>query len=198
LGITSNLASNASTAIGSSSVRMIEHAAAYAAFANGGHKVTARAFTTVVSGQDVIVDAGEPSPGPQVMPATDAGKITRILRGYAAYWRLPIRHPTADKSGTTDDFVDAWYMAYTPDFVVATWAGHTEGDNTAEIGMDGVYGTSVGKAIAVPFVNSLPSSVFRHGFDASAGAPTPSPSSSATPTPAPEATPGPEQTPTPL
>ena len=198
LGITSNLASNANTAIGSSSVRMIEHAAAYAAFANGGHKVTARAFTKVVSGQDVIVDAGEPSPGPQVMPATDAGKITRILRGYAGYWGLPFRHPTAGKSGTTDDFVDAWYMAYTPDFVVATWAGHTEGDNTAEIGMDGVYGTSVGKAIAVPFVNSLPSSVFRHGFDSTSGAPTPAPTPVPTPTPLPEATPTPEETQTPL
>ena len=148
LGITSNLASNANTAIGSSSVRMIEHAAAYAAFANGGHKVTARAFTKVVSGQDVIVDA--------------------------------------------------WYMAYTPDFVVATWAGHTEGDNTAEIGMDGVYGTSVGKAIAVPFVNSLPSSVFRHGFDSTSGAPTPAPTPVPTPTPLPEATPTPEETQTPL
>ncbi|TMD97825.1 MAG: penicillin-binding protein [Chloroflexi bacterium] len=188
LGITSNLASNANTAIGSSSVRMIEHAAAYAAFANGGHKVTARAFTKVVSGQDVIVDAG----------ATDAGKITRILRGYAGYWGLPFRHPTAGKSGTTDDFVDAWYMAYTPDFVVATWAGHTEGDNTAEIGMDGVYGTSVGKAIAVPFVNSLPSSVFRHGFDSTSGAPTPAPTPVPTPTPLPEATPTPEETQTPL
>jgi membrane peptidoglycan carboxypeptidase len=202
LGITSTLAPNASTAIGSSSVRMIEHAAAYAAFANGGHKVTARAITKVISGQDTIVDAGEPPAGPQVMSAADAGKITRILRNYPGYWGLPFRHPTAGKSGTTDDFVDAWYMAYTPDFVVATWAGHTEGDTTAEIGMDGVYGTSVGKAITVPFVNSLPSSVFRHAFDSNYGAPTPVPTPvpSPTPTPVPEPTPTPtpEETPTPL
>ena len=198
LGITSTLAPNANTAIGSSSVRMIEHAAAYAAFANGGHKVTARAITKVLSGQDVIVDAGEPSPGAQVMSATDAGKVTRILRNYAGYWGLPFRRSTAGKSGTTDDFVDAWYMCYTPDFVVATWAGHTEGDNTSEIGMDGVYGTSVGKAIAVPFVNSLPASVFKHGFDTASGAPTPAPTPVPTPTPTPEATATPEETQPPL
>jgi membrane peptidoglycan carboxypeptidase len=198
LGITSNLAANPTTAIGSSSVRMIEHAAAYAAFANGGHKVSARAIRKVISGSDVIVDAGEPAAGAQLMSASEAGSITRILRGYAAQWGLGFRHPTAGKSGTTDDFVDAWYMAYTPDFVVATWAGHTEGDNSAEIGMDGVFGTTVGKAIAVPFVNALPASMFRRSFDAAQGASTPSPTPSATPTPASEATPTPEQTPSPL
>jgi membrane peptidoglycan carboxypeptidase len=198
LGISSNLAANPTTAIGSSSVRMIEHAAAYAAFANGGHKVSARAIRKVISGTNVVFDEPEPSAGTQVMSADEAGSITRILRGYAAQWGLGFRHPTAGKSGTTDDFVDAWYMAYTPDFVVATWAGHTEGDNSSEIGMDGVYGTSVGKAIAVPFVNSLPATMFRHSFDAAAGAPTPSPTPSATPTPASEATPAPEQTPPPL
>jgi penicillin-binding protein 1A len=198
LGITSNLAANPTTAIGSSSVRMIEHAAAYAAFANGGHKVSARAILKVISGSDVIVDAGEPAAGAQLMSASEAGSITRILRGYAAQWGLGFRHPTAGKSGTTDDFVDAWYMAYTPDFVVATWAGHTEGDNSAEIGMDGVFGTTVGKAIAVPFVNALPASMFRRSFDAAQGASTPSPAPSATPTPASEATPAPEQTPSPL
>ncbi len=198
LGITSTLAPNANTAIGSSSVRMIEHAAGYAAFANGGHKVTARAIRKVISGQDTIVDAGDPGPGPQLMSANEAGMVTRILRGYAAQWGLPFRHPTAGKSGTTDNFVDAWYMAYTPDFVVATWAGHTEGDNSSEIGMDGVFGTAVARGITVPFVNSLPASMFKHSFDSASGTPTPAPTPVATPTPTAEITPAPDQTPTPL
>ncbi|MDB5067413.1 MAG: hypothetical protein JWM18_3847, partial [Chloroflexi bacterium] len=202
LGIRSDLAANANTAIGSSSVRMIEHAAAYAAFANGGHKVVARGIRKVISGQDVVLDAGDPPPGPQLMSAKEAGMVTRILRGYAAQWGLPFRHPTAGKSGTTDDFVDAWYMAYTPDFVVATWAGHTEGDSSAEIGMDGVFGTAVGKAITVPFVNSLPASMFKNSFDSASGTPTAAPTPVPTSTPTPEATatpePTPEPTPTPL
>jgi membrane peptidoglycan carboxypeptidase len=197
LGITSPLAPNATTAIGSSAVRMIEHAAGYAAFANGGHKVEARALLKVIAGQDVLVDATGPSPGPQVMTAAQAGEITQILRGYPGTWGLPFRHPTAGKSGTTDDFVDAWYMAYTPDFVVATWAGHTEGNSSAEIGMDGVYGTDVGRAIAAPFVNALPASMFRHAF-AIAGPPGPTRAPTRTPAPTVEATPTPEPTPTPL
>jgi penicillin-binding protein 1A len=200
LGITNTLAPNPTTAIGSSSVTMIEHTAAYAAFANGGHKVSARAILKVISGSDVVVDAGEPSPGPEVMTAAQAGMITRILRGYPAQWGLGFRRATAGKSGTTDDFVDAWYMSYTPDLVVATWAGHTAGDSTAEVAMDGVYGTTVGEDITVPFVNSLPASVFAHSFGAAASPPTPPPTPVPTPTsePIPEATPNPEESPTPL
>jgi penicillin-binding protein 1A len=197
VGITSPLAPNVTTAIGSSAVRMIEHAAGYAAFANGGRKVQARGILKVVAGQDVLVDATASSPGPQLMTTAQAGEVTRILRGYPGYWGLAFRRATAGKSGTTDDFVDAWYMAYTPDFVVATWAGHTEGDNTAEIGMNGVYGTDVGKAITVPFVNALPVSMFRHPFAVEA---TPSPTLAPASRPAPtvEATPTPEPSPTPL
>jgi membrane peptidoglycan carboxypeptidase len=197
LGITSTLAPDPSTAIGSSSVQMIQHAAGYAAFANGGHKVQPRAIRRVVSGQDVLFDPGDPPAGPQLMSADQAALVPQILRGYPGYWGLPFRRPTAGKSGTTDDFVDAWYMAYTPDLVVATWAGHTEGGNPSEVGMDGVYGTTVGKAVTVPFVNALPASMFRHSFQSAS---TPSPTTAPTPTAAPtaEATPTPEGTPTPL
>lgn len=161
LGITSYLAPNASTAIGTSAVRMIEHAGAYVAFANGGERFAPRAILRVSDAHgNVLYDAGPARPQAQVMTPAQAWEINRILVDYPGVWGLAFHHQTAGKSGTTDDFVDAWYMSYTPNFVVATWAGHTEADNPAEQGMDGVYGTTVGKAITVPFVNSLPSSWF--------------------------------------
>jgi membrane peptidoglycan carboxypeptidase len=161
LGITSDLAPNASTAIGTSAVRMIEHAAAYVAFADGGRLYPPRAILRVTDDRGhVLFDAGPARPSAQVMTSAQAWAINRILVNYPGVWGLPFRHETAGKSGTTDNFVDAWYMSYTPNFVVATWAGHTEAANPAEQGMDGVYGTTVGKAITVPFVNGLPASWF--------------------------------------
>ena len=158
LGITSPLADNASTGIGTSAVRMIDHAAAYAAFANGGHKVTARAITKVVNGDgNTLFDEATPQDQGAVMTAEQAFTMTNILESYQHRWGLGFKGQTAGKSGTTDNFVDAWFMDYTPDWVVATWAGHTDGNNPAEIGMDpGVFGVDEGKAIAVPFVNTLP------------------------------------------
>ena len=156
LGIGSDLAENASTAIGTSAVRMIDHAAAYAALANGGRRVTPWAITRVVGSEGEPVAGADPGAPEQVLPSAVTCTVTRILGGYPAQWGLPFNRPTAGKSGTTDGFVDAWYMAYTPQYVVATWAGHTDGTSPAEVGMDGVFGTMVGRSIAVPFVNSLP------------------------------------------
>ena len=98
-------------------------------------------------------------------------------------------------------------MTYTPDWVVATWVGHTSGTNSAEQGMNQVYGTATGAAIAVPFVNSLPKpSAFKpvagglsdcsasdSGFASASGCPTltPSPSVSATPAATPTSAPTP-------
>jgi membrane peptidoglycan carboxypeptidase len=138
-----------------------------------------------------------------VLTPAQAWSITAILRNYAKQWNLRFKYDTAGKSGTTDNFVDSYYMTYTPDWVVATWTGHTSGTNPAEQGMNGVFGTSTGAAIAVPFVNTLSKpSAFRPvsgslpdcsqsdtGFNTSTGCPTPTPSPTPSTTPTPTDTP---------
>ena len=151
------IAPNLSSAIGTSALRMIDHTSAYAGFANGGHKVVARGILKVVDGSgNTLRDYTQAPNLGDVLSPQEAWSITAILRNYAKQWGLKFKYDTAGKSGTTDNFVDAWYMTYTPDWVVATWTGHTSGDNPAEQGMHQVFGTSTGAAIAVPFVNSLP------------------------------------------
>jgi membrane peptidoglycan carboxypeptidase len=57
----------------------------------------------------------------------------------------------AGKSGTTNDYHDAWMMAYAPDIVVGAWVGHTgPGDSN----MNGVYGTMVGSSVLRDFINN--------------------------------------------
>jgi len=210
LGITTQLTPNVSTAIGTSSVRMIDHAAAYAAFSNYGHKVTPRAILKVVdgNGNTLLDEPATPGAGPQVMTQAQAYSITKILKAYPARWGVRFNRPIAAKSGTTDNFVDAYYMAYSPDYVVATWAGHTDATG-AEVGMDKVYGNTVGSDITARFINALPGPI--HDFPVVSGAasdcsaspsasseasvtegcptPTPSPSPTPSPTPAPSESP---------
>jgi membrane peptidoglycan carboxypeptidase len=215
MGISQSLtpqAPNLSTAIGTSAVRMIDHASAYAAFANGGHKVVARGILKITDGSGNVLrdNTVAPNLGDVLSPA-QAWSISSILRGYAKQWNLHFKYDTAGKSGTTDKFIDAWYMTYTPDWVVATWTGHTSGTNAAEQGMNQVFGTSTGAAIAVPFVNSLSKpSAFKAvpgslgdcapsdaAFKDVAGCPTPSPTATPSPTPSPSPSPTPTPTPTP-
>jgi penicillin-binding protein 1A len=169
LGISTPLADNASTAIGTSAVRMIDQAAAYAAFANGGQTVTPRAILKVVDHTTgtVLYDAGPGGGGARVMSPAQAYEITGILRHYDNQWGVPIQRQAASKSGTTDNFVDAWYMTYTPSWVVATWVGHTSGTDPAEVGMSTVYGVDTGTDITAPFVNQLAGTP---GFSIPAGA----------------------------
>jgi penicillin-binding protein 1A len=205
LGISTPLAPNASTAIGTSAVRMTDQVAAYAAFANGGQKVTTYGILKVVDSKGAtLVDNSRPAFQEQVMTPQQAWAITDILRSYQHYWNLPIKWDTAGKSGTTDNFVDAWYMDYTPSWVIATWAGRTEANNPAELGMDGVFGTTEGRAIAVPFINSLSKPAAftpapgAYATPTATPAPTPSPTATPVPTPSPTAPQTPLPTPTPL
>ena len=204
LGITTPIAPNASSAIGTSALRMIDHASAYAAFANGGHRVTAHGILRVADKSgNVIADYSQPADQGTVMTPAQAWTITSILRGYAHYWGIPIKWDTAGKSGSTDNTVDAYYMDYTPDWVLATWVGHTEGDKPGDIPMQGVFGSTSAHYIAAPFINALPRP---HPFtpvpgslpdcatqDASllpqSSCPTPTPSPTPVPTPTPTETP---------
>ena len=47
-----------------------------------------------------------------------------------------IGHPSAGKTGTTDNFVDAWYVGYTPRLCTSVWVGYAEGQRT----LVGVHG----------------------------------------------------------
>lgn len=212
MGITTDLEANAGTAIGAESpVKMIDHVSAYGAFANGGHRVTARGLLKVVAGDGtVLLDSPIPPGQGDVMTPAQAWTVTSILRNYAAVWNLPFQWSTAGKSGTTDDFKDAWYMVYSPDWVVGTWVGRSDATG-AELPMDHVYGHDTGLNVAVPFVNSLPQPNDFAPVEGAlsdcaggdnypglrAGCPTPTPTPTPAPTPTPTPTPMPTPTPIP-
>jgi penicillin-binding protein 1A len=134
---------------------MTDHAAAFAGLADGGTAVTPRAILRIVDGDgNVLLNAGTPPNGPRVVQGTASDTVTRILRGQPRATGLAFRYDVAGKSGTTDNYVDAWYTAYTQDWVVDAWAGHT--GQPQEVGMNGVSGQDVGAQVVVPFVNALP------------------------------------------
>lgn len=57
----------------------------------------------------------------------------------------------AGKSGTTNDYRDAWMMAYSPNIAIGAWVGHTGPGNA---NMNGVYGTMVGSSLLRDFINN--------------------------------------------
>jgi membrane peptidoglycan carboxypeptidase len=151
-GITSDLKSEVTTAIGSSEVRLLDHAVGYGTFATGGVRHPVVAVLEVRNRSGKVLDKADLTQGSQrVVSPAEAYLVTDILKDYSAVWHLGWSRPMAGKSGTTNDFHDAWMMAYAPNIVVGAWVGHTgPGDSN----MHGVYGTMVGSSVLRDFINN--------------------------------------------
>jgi penicillin-binding protein 1A len=201
LGVTTPIADNLSSAIGTSATSVLDQAVGYSAFANGGHTVTPQTVLRITDQSGNLLWTA-PDPGAeqtQAMTPAQAWQITQILRNYPAYWDLHFRWPTAGKSGTTDSYVDAWYMSYTPSWVVATWVGNTDGAANRQAPMNGIFGTTgPGRFIDEPFIDSLPKPAAFQAPTGSTPTPTPTPTASLTPSASASATPTASPTLTPL
>ncbi len=143
----------ASIGLGSLSVSPLDMAAAYATFAAGGIYAKPTAIRKVVlpSGKvDTTANWGKPQTK-RVLSQGVAWKVNQILGENAlygtGYGSGDGIHPNAGKTGTTENFADAWFDGYTRDFSTVVWMGYPAG----EIPMTDVHGQAVaGATFSVP------------------------------------------------
>ena len=134
-----------SFALGGGPVRLFDLTAAYAAFANGGSRITPSLILDVTDAQGNILYEAEPARLVQVLDERVAWLISDILSddnarilSFGKDSILNIGRTAAVKTGTTNDFHDNWTVGYTPDVVVGVWVGNA--DNTPMFGVTGVSG----------------------------------------------------------
>ena len=132
LGITTPLARDLSLALGSSEVSLMELTAAYAGMAAGGQKISPYVLQQIKNGQGKILYQRQgPPPSPQVLSAAATAKLVRMMQGVIAYGtgqRANIGVPVAGKTGTTQDYRDAWFIGFTAHATLGVWMGND--DNT--------------------------------------------------------------------
>ena len=133
LGIRSKLDGYYAIGLGAEAVTPLELARAYATLAHGGRRADGAIFGNrprVIDGGDARTGgSGTTRRGPfNALTATQAGVVNSILQkavrygtGKRAY--LPNR-PMAGKTGTTENYGDAWFVGYTPQLAVAVWVGY--------------------------------------------------------------------------
>jgi len=129
-------------ALGAGNVTPLQMASAYAVFANGGYRVQPYFIERVVDGRGNVVmqslpqRAGESAE--RVIDPRNAFIMTSIMRdvvrvGTAARAMKLGRNDLAGKTGTTNDFIDAWFCGYNANLVAVSWIGfdtpHTLGRN---------------------------------------------------------------------
>jgi penicillin-binding protein 1A len=133
LGISSPLYGYFSIGLGAQAVTPLDMARAFSAFANGGHRLDTKVFGNEpraidwVRQKDGHVDMNDVEPVRVLRPET-AALVTSLLQGVVGEGTgsaaaLPDR-PAAGKTGTTEDYGDAWFVGYTPQLVTAVWVGY--------------------------------------------------------------------------
>ena len=126
LGISSNLEENLSIALGSSGMTLYELTSAYSAFANMGTLIKPAAIRSIKSRSGEVLFSAVPETTQPITPGT-AHIITSLMKsviqnGTATKVRA-LKRPVAGKTGTTNNYVDAWFMGYTPELVTGVWVG---------------------------------------------------------------------------
>jgi len=130
-GITSPLESNLSLALGASVLSPLELTSAYSTFATGGLHVAPTAIARVVSADGATLFAALPEPK-RVISAPVAYVVTDMLRDVVRrgtgrrVGRVFPGRPVAGKTGTTNDYNDAWFLGYTPQIATGVWIGFDE------------------------------------------------------------------------
>jgi penicillin-binding protein 1A len=131
LGIESKLTENASLALGTSEVTPIELTRAYAVFANGGDKVYPYFVTGIEDRAGHVLYQRRPPDAEERIVAShvDRDLVTMmngvVLHGTGMSAALA-GHDAAGKTGTTQDFHDAWFVGFTHDYVAAVWVGNDD------------------------------------------------------------------------
>ena len=126
LGISTNLQPYPSMALGAFEVSLLEMTSAYGAFANEGVRVEPYLVEEVRRRDGTVLETVHPSAKEALSPQI-AAVMNSLLEGVitdgTGAAAASLGRPLAGKTGTTDDFTDAWFIGYTPDLVVGVWVG---------------------------------------------------------------------------
>src|SRR6266436_5492370 len=134
LGISSKLDANASIALGTSEVSLTELVGAYVPFANGGLGVSPHVVTKIRTSEGKVLYARQPDQLGQVIEPRHVAMMNTMMQetlitGTARKAEIP-GWTAAGKTGTSQDFRDAWFLGYTSNLVTGVWLGNDDNSPT--------------------------------------------------------------------
>jgi penicillin-binding protein 1A len=130
LGIQSELEAVPSIALGTGEVTLLELTGAFTAFANGGEVAVPFVIKRVLSADGRVMFERQGSRGGQELGARETADMNMMLTsvmnaGTGTRARLAV-HPAAGKTGTTQDYRDAWFIGYTGHYTAGVWVGNDD------------------------------------------------------------------------
>ncbi len=128
-GITSKMEPYLPTALGAADITLWEQVSAFSTFPNDGVRVQPHEIRRVVSYSGEVLEEDYPEVT-EVIPSDVARNMVTLMRGVVEFGTSTrakiLKRPLAGKTGTTNDFTDAWFIGYTPSLVCGVWVGYDE------------------------------------------------------------------------
>lgn len=146
-------------------VTPLEMTSAYGTFANDGVHVEPVAIVKVLNQKGEVLEEAHPK-SEQVLKKSTANNLTSMLMGVIARGTgtgANIGRPVAGKTGTTDNYQDAWFVGYVPDLVAGVWVGC---DDNARMGSmtGGTTPATIWKAFMSKVVQTMPNKNFNGAY----------------------------------
>jgi penicillin-binding protein 1A len=128
-GITSPLPPVLPLALGAADITLYEQTAAFSTFPNDGVRVTPRYLRKVTDYDGRVLEEDYPEVK-DVISAQTARVMVSLLEGVVqhgtGYAATALKHPLGGKTGTTNDFTDAWFIGFSPSITCGVWVGFDE------------------------------------------------------------------------
>ncbi len=154
IGIQGELPNDLTLALGSLSITPFDLALCYSVFANAGMRVKPIAIKYIADSRGMILESNEPEAVEVISPQT-AFLITSLMEEVVKNgtgWRAKsLGRPVAGKTGTTNEYRDAWFVGYTPNLVSVVWVGF---DDMRPLGSQET-GARAASPIWVSFMNDV-------------------------------------------
>lgn len=128
-GFTGQYSPYLSLALGAAEATLVEMTSAYSAFGNHGVRLTPYGIVSITDRDGAVLRDTRPEPHEAIRGDT-AFVMTHMLRGVVergtAASAASLDWPLAGKTGTVDDYTDAWFVGFDPDITVGVWVGYDE------------------------------------------------------------------------
>ena len=128
-GISSAIPAYLPVALGSAEITLLEQTSAYSVFPNDGVRITPRYITKVTDYEGRVLEEDFPDVK-DVISSRTARIMTSMLQDVVQHGTgaaaAGLKLPLAGKTGTTNDFTDAWFVGFSPSITCGVWVGYDE------------------------------------------------------------------------
>ena len=125
-GITTPLPAYLPLALGAADMKLIEHASAFTVFPNDGIRIDPHMIRRVTSYDGALLEEAHPEVHDVLTPDTArtmVAMLEEVVQFGTGVHAKDLGRPSAGKTGTTNDYTDAWYIGFTPSLTAGVWVG---------------------------------------------------------------------------